>query len=187
MASLLFLPKTCPLLGESFCTRLPGDLEDQSKCPIFRVEWITPSSDFPWNLVHTGCYLSYILGLLRGFVFSHSHWKFPYRRVRSAPEIVIKTEAPLKIFASRHRLRDWTYGCRVGWGKGTVRKFGMVMYTLLCSKWPTNKDILSSTGNSAQCYVAAWMGREFGEWIHVYVWLSPFCILGNYLKLPHHC
>ena len=27
--------------------------------------------------------------------------------------------------------------------------------------------------NSAQCYVAAWMGGEFGrEWIHVYVWLN---------------
>ena len=39
----------------------------------------------------------------------------------------------------------------------------------------TNKDLLSSTGNSAQCYMAAWMGGEFvGEWIHVYVWLSHF-------------
>ena len=31
--------------------------------------------------------------------------------------------------------------------------------------------------NSAQCHVAAWMGGEFGgEWIHVYVWLSPFAV-----------
>ena len=31
----------------------------------------------------------------------------------------------------------------------------------------------ASSGNSAQCHVAAWMGGEFGgEWIHVYVWLS---------------
>ena len=30
-------------------------------------------------------------------------------------------------------------------------------------------------GDSAQCYVVAWMGGEFGEeWIHVHVWLSPF-------------
>ena len=36
-------------------------------------------------------------------------------------------------------------------------------------------------GNSAQCYVAAWMGWEIGgEWIHAYVWLSP-------LKLSQHC
>ena len=34
----------------------------------------------------------------------------------------------------------------------------------------TNKDLLYSTGNSAQCYVAAWMGGEFGgEPIHVCV------------------
>ena len=34
----------------------------------------------------------------------------------------------------------------------------------------TSKNLLSSTGNSAQCYVAAWMGGEFGEeWIHVYM------------------
>ena len=26
----------------------------------------------------------------------------------------------------------------------------------------TNKDLLESTGNSAQCYVAAWTGGEFG-------------------------
>ena len=49
------------------------------------------------------------------------------------------------------------------------------MYTLVHLKWITNKFLLHSTGNSAQCYVAAWMEGEFGrEWIHVYVWLSPF-------------
>ena len=41
----------------------------------------------------------------------------------------------------------------------TVREFGMDMYTLLCLKWITNKDLIYSTGNSAQCYVAAgWKG-----------------------------
>ena len=33
-------------------------------------------------------------------------------------------------------------------------------YTQLDLKWITNKDLLYSTGNSAQCYVAAWMGGE---------------------------
>ena len=57
--------------------------------------------------------------------------------------------------------------------------------TLLYLKWITNKDLLYSTGISAQCYVAAWMGGEFGEeWIHVYVWLSPFTV---HLKLSQHC
>ena len=37
----------------------------------------------------------------------------------------------------------------------------MDMYTLLYLKWITNKDLLYSTGNSAQGYVAAWMGQEF--------------------------
>ena len=68
---------------------------------------------------------------------------------------------------------------------GRDSEFGMDMYTLLCFKWMTNKDLLYSTGNSAQCYMAAWMGGEFGgEWIYVYVWLSPFTV---YLKLSQHC
>ena len=46
----------------------------------------------------------------------------------------------------------------------------MDMYTLLYLKQITNEDLLYSTGNSAQCYVAAWMPVWFGrEWIHVYV------------------
>ena len=62
-----------------------------------------------------------------------------------------------------HRLREQAYHYRAG---GIVREFGIDMYTLLCLKWITNKDLLYSTGNSAKCYVAAWMGGEFGgEWI----------------------
>ena len=42
----------------------------------------------------------------------------------------------------------------------------MDMYTQLYSKLIINKVLLCSTGNSAQCYVAAWMGGEFrGEWM----------------------
>ena len=47
----------------------------------------------------------------------------------------------------------------------------------------TDKDycIVSGTWNSAQCYMAAWMGGEFGrKWVHVYVWLGPSAV---YLKL----
>ena len=65
------------------------------------------------------------------------------------------------------------------------RESGMDMYTLLYLKCIINKDLLYSTWNSTQCYVAAWMGGEFGgERIHVYVWLSPFTV---HLKLFHHC
>ena len=59
------------------------------------------------------------------------------------------------------------------------------MYTLLYLKWITNKNLLYSMGNSAQCYVAAWMGGGFGgEWICVYIWLSPFAV---HLELLQHC
>ena len=64
-------------------------------------------------------------------------------------------------------------------------KVGLHMYTLLHLKCITNRDLLHSTGNSAQCYVAAWMGGEFGgEWIHVYAWLNPFAVD---LKPSQHC
>ena len=70
-------------------------------------------------------------------------------------------------------------------GEGIVREFGMDVYTLLYLKWITNKDRLYSTGNSADCYMAAWMGREFGEeWIHIYVQLSPFAV---HLRLSQGC
>ena len=52
-----------------------------------------------------------------------------------------------------HRLREQTYGYRgggEGWGEGIVRELGIDMYTLLYLKWITNKDLLYSTGNSAQ-------------------------------------
>ena len=66
-------------------------------------------------------------------------------------------------------------------GGGIVREFGIDMYTLLYLKWITNKVLQYSTGNSAQCYVAVWMGGELGgERIHVCVWLSPFAV---HLKL----
>ena len=55
------------------------------------------------------------------------------------------------------------------------REFGMDMYTLLYLKWITNKDLLDNTENSAQSYMAVWMGGEVGGgWIHV--WLSPFTV-----------
>jgi len=55
--------------------------------------------------------------------------------------------------------REWTYGC---WGEGIVREFGMDRYTLLYLKWIANEDLPYSTRNSAQYYVAAWMGQCFG-------------------------
>ena len=57
-------------------------------------------------------------------------------------------------------------------------------YYLRLKAWG-KEDLFYSTGNSAQCYVAAWMGGGFGEeWIHVCVLLSPFAV---HLKLTQHC
>ena len=70
-----------------------------------------------------------------------------------------------------HKLQEQVYGFwGKAWGEAIVRGCGMGMYTLLHLKWITNKDLLYSTGNSAQCYVAAWMGGRFGVngYMHVY-------------------
>ena len=52
-----------------------------------------------------------------------------------------------------HRLRERTYGYRGQRWWGRDRQFGTDRYTLLYLKRITNKDLLYSTGNSAQCYV----------------------------------
>ena len=83
-------------------------------------------------------------------------------------------------------LEKKAYGCqREGYREGIAREFGTGMYTPLYLKWMTDKDLLYRTRNSSQCFVAVWMGGELrGEWIHVYVWLSPFAV---HLKLSQHC
>ena len=43
-----------------------------------------------------------------------------------------------------------------------VREFGIDMYTPLYLKWITSKVLLYSMWNSAQYYVAVWLGGEFG-------------------------
>ena len=64
-------------------------------------------------------------------------------------------------------------------GEGRVREFGMDVYTVLCLKWITNKDLPYGKG-TAQRNVAAWMGGVWGEWTRV--WLSPLTV---HLKLSH--
>ena len=54
-----------------------------------------------------------------------------------------------------------------GCGEGIVREFGMDMDTLLYLTWRTNKDLLSSTGDSAQySVITSWLpGARMGEGI----------------------
>ena len=65
--------------------------------------------------------------------------------------------------------RERTYGCQ---GDGMVRQFGLGMYTLLYLKWISNNDLLQHTGNSARCYVAAWMGGEFGGEMDICIYMA---------------
>ena len=46
---------------------------------------------------------------------------------------------------------------------GKRQEVWMDMHTLLYLKWITSKALLYSTGDSAQCYVAAWVGGGLGE------------------------
>ena len=46
----------------------------------------------------------------------------------------------------------------------------MDMDTLLYLTWRTSKDLLSSTGNSAQCHAVAWMEGSSGEKGHMYTY-----------------
>ena len=65
--------------------------------------------------------------------------------------------------------------------EGRDREFGKVMYTLLCSKWIPNKDLLYSTWNSAQSSLD---GKGFwGRMDTGICMLSPFTV---HLKLPQH-
>ena len=75
-------------------------------------------------------------------------------------ELTYKTEIDSQ--TQRKNFGCWCQERGEGCREGIVREFGRDMYTLLYLKWITNKDLLCSTGNSAQCYVAAWIGEEFG-------------------------
>ena len=64
----------------------------------------------------------------------------------------LKKIIQMNLFAKQtHRLREQTYGYwGEGCGGGIVREFGIDMYTLLYLKWIINKELLYSTGKSAQ-------------------------------------
>ena len=67
-----------------------------------------------------------------------------------------------------HRFREQIYGCQEGknWGKRqgvSARHIHTALFNMDNQQGPTAEQ-----GNSAQCYVAAWIGGEVrGELIHV--------------------
>jgi len=48
------------------------------------------------------------------------------------------------------------------------------MHTVLYLKWVTHNDLLSSTGNSAQYYLAAWMEGGLGKKGYMYTCVVEF-------------
>ena len=66
-----------------------------------------------------------------------------------------------------------------GWGKGQLESLESTC-THAIFKMDKQQGLLYSTGTSVQYYVATWMEGKFGgEWIHVYVWLSPLLSTWN--------
>ena len=121
----------------------------------------------------------------------HTKWNKSGRE-KEIPYISLYEESKKKWYKwtyLENRLTDLeeelTVSREEGWEWWMYREFEMDMYTLLYIKRITNKDLLYSTGNSAEYYAAAWMGGELeGEWIHVHVWLSCFAV---HLKLSQPC
>ena len=78
-------------------------------------------------------------------------------KINNTNELIYKT----KIDPQTYKMNSWLPGGKDWWG-GIVREFGIDMYILLYLGRIDNKDLLYSTWNSAQCYVAGWMEGESG-------------------------
>ena len=76
------------------------------------------------------------------------------------------------VTASKKWAQNLRLSAREGWGEGTVREFGMDMYTLLYLKWVTNKVLLGTQGTPLNVkWQPRWERSCGGEWIHVYDWV----------------
>ena len=72
----------------------------------------------------------------------------------------------IRSYRNKYQFKSWILHVRSIY-------FGIYRYTLIYLKWITNKDLLHSTRNSAQCCVATWIGGKLrGECSPAYVWLS---------------
>ena len=71
-------------------------------------------------------------------------------------ELIYKTETNSQI--SKTNL--WLPKGKRGVGGGINQELGTNIHTLLYIKWITNRDLLYSTGNSAQYSAITYMGKE---------------------------
>ena len=100
----------------------------------------------------------------RFFTMSHCH-----HYIRYSTYIIVHAHWVSGFFpAVAHYPTIYRKHCLLG---SCTHPLRLSLSTLLDLKWITNRELLHSTGSSAQCCVAAWMGGEFGgEWIHAYVY-----------------
>ena len=95
----------------------------------------------------------------------------------SDPEIFIRNTSPQIFISVNFDLFFYSRQTKnVGHLQNTVLlSFSLMKQLQKIKKQMNQQDLLYNIGNSAQGYVAPWMGGEFGgEWIQVYVCLSPF-------------
>ena len=57
-----------------------------------------------------------------------------------------------------------------GWGEGKAREFEIDISTLLCLKWITNKDLLSSAWNMLSAMRQPGGEGRLGENVYIYVY-----------------
>lgn len=127
MASLLFLPKTCPLLEGASA---------QDHQVIWKISQSAQSSEWNESLPHLishetlGTQSAICLiywGFFMGLSF-HIHIEIPLQKSQICTRNSNKNRGTdFKIFASHHRLRELTYGWARGEGLvgGRVRKLGL--------------------------------------------------------------
>ena len=69
-----------------------------------------------------------------------------------------------------HRFQKQTYGDQRGEGRDKLGVWDKRIHTSIYKKYIINKDLLCSTGNSTQCSVITYMGKDSEKaWACVYV------------------
>ena len=171
---------TLPFFGTGMKTDL---FQSCGHCWVFQIYWhieystFTASSFFSASKKNETMLFSATWLDLR---YCHTEWSKSDRKGKISCGILIcrirKEMIQVNLLTKQKEThREWTYSC---------------LYIWLYSKWITYKDLLCSTWNSAQYYMAAWMGGEIRGWwivyiyIYIYIWMSPFSV---YLKLSQHC
>ena len=104
---------------------------------------------------------------------------------------LIKSDTNELIYKQKqtHRSCNQIYGYQRGhMERMTNQKIGIDIYTLLCIKQITNKDLVYSTRNSTQCLVITYMDKESkNEYIYMYVCVCIYIYIHTHTYSPWGC